>query len=234
MLNNGKKYQKILCLPDTHFPFADWDVIRQAQKWAKIHKPDLIIQLGDILDQKAWSRWPKDVDDYGPQLEWEYAEADMERLSKIFPKMHILTGNHDTRIMMKAAEAGLPRYVVRELGELFPYPGWEWHLKPKEKLIVNSDAGPILFLHGDEMAGNAVQIARRLGINVVMGHTHQFLCGSTSTFETSVFGMECGAAIDAESKGARYAARNPVGFAKGFAVIAHGVPYFVKKGLPIK
>jgi len=236
LLAGGKLFKRILILPDLHFPFADWAGIHQAAAWAQTHKPDLVIQLGDFFDQKAWSRFPKDVDDYSPQLEWDMAESDAKRMYKLFPNMQILVGNHDSRAMRKAAEVGLPQQMIKALDSMFGpaggYKGWHWHLNSSEKLVVNTVGGPVLFLHGDELGGNAIQISRRLGMNVIMGHTHQHIIGSTTTLKDSIYGMECGALMDGDSKGARYASRNPVGFAQGFGVIDNGVPYFIKKGLP--
>ena len=72
--NPSKVYNKVLILPDLHAPWIDWKAVQQAHKWAKRHKPDLIVQLGDLFDQKIWSRWPKDQDDYSPSEEYIQAE----------------------------------------------------------------------------------------------------------------------------------------------------------------
>ncbi len=103
----NKIYTKILVIPDIHLPWANWAALAQVKKWHDKHKPDLVICLGDITDQKIWSRWPKDVDDYSPSEEFKQAAKGIKKLHKWFPNMVILRGNHDTRILSNAIEAGI-------------------------------------------------------------------------------------------------------------------------------
>lgn len=235
MLNKGKIYKKILVLPDLHAPFLNLAAAQDAARWAKKHKPDLIIQVGDLMDQKAWSRFPKDVDDFSPHQEFEIAMDQMDEIHDLFPKMEVILGNHDKRIMHKAMEAGLTKHVIRELDELFPYKGWNWHLGAKDRLIVNTATGPVYFLHGDEMGGTPAAKSRRLGMNIVQGHTHQASISYmyNELTDQTVWSMEVGNMMDTASKGARYSAANPVGTIEGFGVVGNGIPYFIPKGAVI-
>ena len=222
------KYPKtILVLPDMHFPWPNWEGIRMAYKWAKKHKPDLVVQMGDIMDQKAWSRWPTDGEDMSPRQEWAEAEEGMQILSQMFPKMEILVGNHDTRYIKKAAESRLPARMVRTLKETFPYKGWNWHLDPRKKLVVPSPRGKILFVHGHEDGGKIIDKAIAVGMNVVQGHTHKAGITYRQTFDQFVWGFETGHLMDTESKAADYSAASAKGSACGFGVIKHGVPYWI-------
>jgi len=221
-----KKINKILVLPDIHFPWGDWGAIKLAHKWYKKHQPELVIQLGDLTDQKIWSRWQADVDDFSPSMEFEKAEQDMKRLYKMFPEMIIVRGNHDNRIKARAIEAGIPGRMFQDVDEVFNYDGWRW-MKGGERLVINTNRGPILFLHGDEMGGTPVQKSRILGHSVIQGHTHKMTLGYTRTDKAHIFGMEAGVLMDTKSKAARYAQANPVGCSLGFAVVKYGIPYFV-------
>jgi predicted phosphodiesterase len=221
-----KVYKKILVLPDIHFPFANWDALKQAKKWHDKHKPDLVIQLGDITDQKIWSRWQSDVDDYSPSKEFEMAERDMKKLHKMFPKMIILRGNHDERIKLRAIEAGIPGNMFSDVNEIFNYKGWEW-IPRGEELIVKTLRGDIMFMHGDEMGGNVAQKTRRLGRSVIQGHTHKASITYSNSSLGHFFGAEMGCLMDVQSKAARYAQSNPVGLSIGFGVVKYGVPYFI-------
>jgi predicted phosphodiesterase len=227
LFNKGKKYNKILCIPDPHAPFVAIDALNVVGKWAKNHKPDLVVILGDLMDQKAWSRWPKDPDDYSPHEEFERAVNQVELIHDLFPKSQVLIGNHDIRVMHKAMEVGLTKHMVRELDEVFPYEGWDWRLNPAEKLIVNTERGPIWFCHGDEQGGTVAQKSRLLGLSVVQGHTHQAGITFSKGLAHNVFGMECGMLLDKDSKAARYAAASGKYPVTGFGVIKYGVPYFI-------
>lgn len=226
-----KIYSNILILPDIHLPWPNWDAIKQARIWADKHKPDLIIQLGDITDQKIWSRWTKDIDDFSPSEEFTRAEAHMHELHDLFPKMLVLTGNHDRRILSRAVEAGIPSQLFSDIDQVFNFKGWRWY-NPGEKLIVKTPRGPILLMHGDEMGGTPAQKSRILGMSIIQGHTHKTSITYTQTQNGHFFGAEMGCLMDTKSKAARYAQSNPIGVSVGFGVVKYGVPYFIsyKKG----
>jgi predicted phosphodiesterase len=201
--------------------------IELAHKWAKNHDPDLIVQIGDMGDQKGWSRWPKDPDDPNPKDEYLALKSQAKYLAKLFPKMHLITGNHDRRWMKKAAEAGIPSELVRAPDEVFNHPGWIWHTNPRHHAWTNTKRGKVLFIHGDELAGTPIQKAINLGCNVVQGHTHKASITYKQTFDRFVFGFESGHAMDVTSKAADYAASNPLMSVAGFGVIQYGLPFFI-------
>lgn len=219
-----KKYNKILVIPDIHFPFADWAAIKKMHAFSKKWKPDLVVQLGDITDQKIWSRWPKDTDDFSPDHEFQLAYKDMVKFNKMFPKMHVILGNHDLRWAAKRLEAGLPRQLVREIGDVYNFPGWTWHDFKEGPLVFNTDKGKVAFIHGDEMAGHPIVKASKLGMHLAQGHTHQADLFYRVMFDKTVWGMNCGCLMDAKSKGARYAMRSPMGQFVGWTTIEKGVP----------
>lgn len=223
------KYDVIICLPDQHLPWPDWNAIKEVSKvyhhYKRQKKRVCVVNLGDIIDAKAWSRFPKDNDDLSAQLEWDQVIVAMEKLHKLLPEQQLLLGNHDRRLVVKALEANLPRQLVKGLDDLFPYNGWKWHTHSKPLVIDD-----IIFMHGDEMAGTVAQKANKLGKSVVQGHTHKGSLTYTNTFTHNVFGMECGWIGDENGMGARYASKHPVLCFKGFAVIENGAPRLIPLG----
>jgi predicted phosphodiesterase len=230
----SKVYNKILVIPDAHAPWVNWGALEQAYKWRLKHKPDLVICLGDLTDQKIWSRWPKDTDDASPSDEFLQAEKCLKKIHKMFPKMLILRGNHDVRILAKAIEAGIPAQMFNDVDAVFNYKGWEW-IPPTKKLVIQTVRGPILFVHGDEQGGTPAQKSRILGQSVIQGHTHKSSIIHTKTLTGHFFGAEMGCIMDVDSKAAKYAAANPVGASVGFGVVKWGVPYFITyiKGMKV-
>jgi predicted phosphodiesterase len=233
-MKDKKIYKKILVIPDAHAPWVNWDALQQAYRWRLSHKPDLVICLGDITDQKIWSRWQKDTDDASPSDEFLEAEKCLNKLHKMFPKMLILRGNHDVRILSKAVEAGIPARMFNDIDQVFNYPGWTW-IPQNEKLIINTIRGPILFVHGDEQGGTVAQKSRILGHSMIQGHTHKASITYTTALKGTIFGAEMGCIMDVSSKAAKYAAGNPVGSSVGFGVVKYGVPYFIdyRKGFKV-
>jgi len=221
-----KVYSKILVIPDAHAPWVNWPALEAAHRWSKIHKPDLVVCLGDLTDQKIWSRWPKDTDDASPSDEFLAAEKCLKKLHKMFPKMTIIRGNHDVRIIARAIEAGIPAQMFKDVDQVFNYKGWTW-VPQNEKLIIQTQRGPILFVHGDEQGGTPAQKSRILGMSLIQGHTHKASITYTSVLKGTIFGAEMGCIMDVSSKAAKYAAANPVGSSIGFGIVKHGIPYFV-------
>ncbi len=227
LYNNGRIYNKVLILPDIHAPWVDWKAINQAHQWAKRHKPDLVIQLGDLTDQKIWSRWQKDVDDASPSDEFLEAEKALKKIHKMFPKMLILRGNHDVRILSKAVEAGIPSRMFNDIDQVFNYSGWTW-IPQGQKLVINTKRGPVLIVHGDEQGGVVAAKSRINGISMIQGHTHKVSITYTTTLKGTIFGAEMGVLMDVSSKAAKYAEANPIGCTVGFGVLKWGVPWFVE------
>lgn len=226
LYKNGKTFKKVLVIPDLHAPWWNKAAVRQMATWKRKHKPDLVVCLGDLTDQKIWSRWPKDTDDASPTDEYLQAEKCLKQLHKMFPKMVIIRGNHDTRILSKAIEGGIPSQMFKDVDQVFGYKGWEW-VPCNEKLIINTVRGPVLFVHGDEQGGTVAQKSRILGMSVIQGHTHKVSITYTTTLNGTIFGAEMGCIMDTQSKAAKYAAANPVGSSVGFGVLKYGVPYFI-------
>lgn len=218
------KHKRILILGDIHTPFQGNEVIKQAYEFNKKFKADLVICTGDLLDQKAWSRYPKDPEDDGPETEWSKAEAACRELHKLFPKMTILNSNHDRRYIKKAREAGLISKMIRPLEELLPLPGWQWHLGPEPLLVDN-----IAFFHGDEHQGSVLNKAKLMGRNVVQGHSHKAELHYLSLFDKQVFAMDVGCMVEPSAMAFNYAATSLSKVWTGYAYIEDGVPHLVPK-----
>ena len=210
---------RILVLGDMHLPWMDHQVLIESYKFSRSFKPDKIIQVGDLVDQKAWSQWPKDPEDPNPSEEWDMTEQQIHYVHKLFPEMTIIEGNHCKRIMKRAMEIGIPRKLIRTMEDMFPFPKWEWYME-SEPLVVDN----IAFIHGDEMGGNAWQKAQRMGMSVVQGHDHQAYLQYVNTFRHQIFGMSVGTMMDPKSIAAKYAAKNPMKCWMGWATIVNGVP----------
>lgn len=210
---------KILVLGDTHFPWVDYACLHAAYRFAQKYQPDIVIQVGDLVDQKAWSVHPKDPADPSPAEEWQMTVEGLTYLHKLFPKMTILEGNHCRRIMCRALEAKIPKQLIKTMSDIFNFEDWTWHLDVKP-LIVDK----IVFIHGDEMPGRAHQKASRIGQSLVQGHDHMAYLEFINTYGFEIFGMSAGSMLDRESLAARYAAKNLCRSWTGWATVTHGEP----------
>jgi len=217
--NKKIKYSSVLFLPDIHAPYHNMDAILWAASLVSKYDVELVVNLGDITDQRAWSRFQQDPDFDNPTVEFIKLQKAMHWLHGLFPNMVIKQGNHDNRILKKAFEVGLPVGIVNSLEALFPFDGWQWYME--NDLIINCN---ILVIHGDECGGNVIQKAQRFGMSVIQGHTHQASLSYVSIFDKTIFGLEGGCLVDTKSSAFRYASKNPKGCWVGVTLLLDGVP----------
>ena len=218
------RIDRILVLGDTHLPFHDMEVLEQAYEFGKRVKAQKVISVGDLSDQKSWSRFMKEPDDDSPTVEWSKTQKSAKELAKLFPKLTIIPGNHCVRYIKKAKEAGIPVEMLKTFGELFPFDGWEWHTNRKPFVLNNT-----VFLHGDELSGSVAAKAKILGMNVVQGHTHRAAIEYVATFNHKLFAMDVGCMVDPNSKAFDYAAKSLNKVWVGYGYIEDGVPYLFPK-----
>lgn len=216
---------KIAILGDWHAPALDLDMLEWAHKIYRSNKCEMAIQVGDVVDAKAWSRFPKSPEDDSPAVEWEKTEQQLKEASKIFKKLHLIEGNHCGRLMRKALEASLPRALIRSLDEVFSFPGWTWHMGDKPLLIDNC-----VFVHGDEAAATRGNKCVKYGKSVIQGHTHQAALTYTPTFYGQMFDAEVGCMVDETHSAFAYAAKSARRVWKGIVIVIDGkqvefIPY---------
>jgi hypothetical protein len=135
--------------------------------------------------------------------------------------MTIILGNHDRRVMARALEVGIPKQLVKQLHEIFPFAGWTWHTSGKP-LFIND----IAFMHGDE-PGRPLERARMLGMSTCSGHTHQGIIEYATTMGKEVWAMQCGAVIDVDAAAFRYSQASFRKATVGFGVVDKGIPIFI-------
>lgn len=217
----------VLIISDLHLPWCDFKKLNKVHKYYESHKDsiDLVVCLGDLTDQKIWSKWSKDEDDYCPSKEFKLADKSAKKLYKMFPKMVILSGNHDFRIKKRAIEAGIPSRMFNDIHELWNFKGWKW-IKPGQIYSFETRKGKVCCLHGDEFGGKPHIKSQILGSNLICGHSHKASCIYTTLMGKTIYAAECGCLVNSQSKATRYAVRNPTGNTNGFAVIKDGIFQF--------
>ena len=222
-----RKSESLLVLPDLHVPAHNLPALEWAAGLAEDMKVDTVVQVGDITDQRAWSRFDKDPDFDNPDLEWERTRKAMADLHELFPNMLIIQGNHDGRAIKRAMGVGIPRALVRGLEQEFPYAGWHWHLEPEPLQIELANGEGVMFIHGDEMPGTVGLKAAKLGSHLVQGHSHQAKLEYVTMFNKTIWGVEAGCLVDTDSSAFRYTVNNPRKVTLAVVLILDGVPHII-------
>jgi len=176
-----KRYNnnKILVISDTHFPYESSGTWAFLRKVKKEFNPDRIVHCGDLVYFYNASRFPKDVDhpDSFPNELVKISKC-VRKLSKIFPSMEVIIGNHDMRLNSKVSSVNLPESAP----EIIKSPeGWTFH-EDDYTLTVDSTREQITFCH--HRGANVFLAAQRLGRSLVAGHQHSK--GKVETFNNGI------------------------------------------------
>ena len=179
-----------LVIGDTHFPFASVANILRTAKLAEIIKPTNIVQLGDLYDFYALSRFPRSRNCYSPfeevSLGHEMAKRFWYELRKASPRSNCyqLLGNHDQRPHLRVLESAPDTEVFFSYKSVFEFDGVKtiWDIRDELELD-----GRLYFHYRKKLGTNAVHF----GKSCIFGHTHReqmmrFDYGNGSVFEYNV------------------------------------------------
>jgi hypothetical protein len=220
-LSKGKS--RILVIPDMQIPFEHKDSLPFIQAVAEHYETDIVVNVGDEVDQMGLSRFDPDPDAPGPGPELKLAKKHLAKWYEAFPEMFICESNHTARVYKAAYMAGIPEDYLRTVPEWLGAPeGWEW---------ANSwEIDGIKFEHGDAQGGMhaAMNLAMRNRKSTVIGHHHSH--GGVrymANDDEMIFGMNVGCLIDFHSIAFRYAKMAAYKPTLGCGVIIEGVPHFI-------
>ena len=174
--------KRVIVTPDKHFPLHDQPAINCLKQAIEIVKPDAYVDLGDVGEFEAFSRWKYKIktkpplefliDDFAQDVVDVNKGMDMidESLDKVNCKeLYLTEGNHDNWLnktvetypylnrfeFAKAVKLKERGYKYYEFGE---------HLK----------IGKLYFYHGHQYGGqyHTANHLRKMGCNVMYGHWH--------------------------------------------------------------
>lgn len=213
---------RILCIPDTHFPYQHPNFFVDLARHIRYFKPTHIVHMGDIADFHAISRHDPDPD--GPDIltEMKMARETILKFKRMIPKavdFRLCIGNHDNRIEKRASNNGIPKIFLKEFRDVLVLPD-TWNIALEHYI------GDIAFMHGkSNLRGKTAMI---YGCNVVQGHFHSMLDISYhQTPRKMVWSVFAGSAADDKSLAMAYGQNSLNKGAYGFVLIEDGIPHIV-------
>ena len=199
----SKSKRKVCVISDLHIPFSDEEKLQKAIDLNR--SADILVIAGDVLEMYGTSKWRKRK--YVPHFtELDNGVRVLEYLSKLFPIIYVLRGNHDARPMKKVFDI-LPAelyyllksedtlgMLIRPFSNVFYVDDWVFQIG--DALIAHAERSsaidgkpPVLtaefFLHkgwAKRMSMGEIRL-------IVQAHTHQI----SSMYREDLKMMECGA-----------------------------------------
>ncbi len=187
---------------DKHYPFANSKMVDEEIHIVADRKPEVFIQVGDLMDMYNFSRFSKSVNFMTPADELRKAKADsaafFKRVQKASPKTRciLLVGNHSTTRIMKNLLSKAPEYesIVGEAAEeLLRFPGVET-LASERSEVHTPDW---IAIHG--WSCRPMFHANYFNKSVFHGHTHVGGVVYRATAGGCIFECDAGHTVDTAS-----------------------------------
>lgn len=215
--------QTILVMPDLQIPFQHRNALSFLCRVRDKYKPDIVVNVGDEVDNCALSRYPKDPNGESAGTELKKARRVLKSYYEEFPRVRLCESNHRARLYKRAYEAGIPKEYVADVHEYLQAPkGWVW----KQEWKIDG----IVFEHGDRAGGDlaAYKLIDINHANTVFGH-HSGTAGIVyrRRLNRMYYGMNVGCLVDENSYAMNYTKllKNKPVLTCG--VIVDGVPHLI-------
>ena len=219
-----KKYNKVFVIGDLHIPYHHRSSFAFLRAVKEKYKPDLVINIGDELDQHAISMHDSNPDLPSAGDELKTSKTYIKELEKIFPKMILIHSNHSSLVYRRALKYGLPREYLRSYNEFLGVgKDWQWI---DDLTITLSDDSRCFFTHG--MSADVLKLAMQMGKHCVQGHYHsKFSIGYFSNPDELIWGMQVGCLTSQKSMAFDYSKNFKNRFIMGSGMIIDGQPKLI-------
>lgn len=224
---------KVLALGDVHAPFHSKECISYIFDKVEQIKPNLIIQLGDMLDLLSFSRFPKvPLHKMSPQdeiLEGVQVAAEIwEVLGKKCPnaKRIQLIGNHDNRLTKSIIEKAPEFAAFVDVKKILDFPGVETIGSYKDFIVIDG----VAYHHG--FKSKPMEHARHFEKSAVVGHTHRSWTQWEPINGRLCFDSSIGYLADPLQEALKYRETNVHKWVHGFQIIDRGMPKFYPINVP--
>jgi predicted phosphodiesterase len=217
------QYKRVMVIGDMHIPYHHKESFAFLRALKKKYKGfDLVVNIGDELDQHAISMHDSDPDLPSAGDELKLAKKHIKDLEKIFPDMTLVDSNHSSLVYRRALKYGLPKAYLKHYNEFLGVSPtrWKW---VQDLTITLNDGSRCFFTHG--LSANVLQVAQKYGMNVCQGHYHsKASIQYFSNPDKLVWGAQTGCLTNQDSLAFSYAKNFKDRFIMSSLVIVDGQP----------
>jgi hypothetical protein len=211
---------KVLVIGDVHAPAVHPGYLQFCKDMKHVWSCDTVVFIGDVIDFHAVSFHAANPNCPGPSDEFELAYLEIKGWKNAFRKARVCIGNHDERIIRLAESVNIPSKFIRDYGETWDTPGWDW---AHEHIIDD-----VYYFHGTGQGGihPAWNVAGKMLMPVVMGHMHSRSGVKWRASPTRrIFSVDVGCGIDVSAFNFAYGKHIKDRPILSVAIIRDGIPY---------
>lgn len=191
---------RILVIGDTHCPAMLDSYPLFLEDMYDQWSCDRVVHIGDLVDFHAISCHQKQFGLESIEKEMDDARSQVAVLTKSFPDVDYLIGNHSALPSRQAQDVGLPPSMLKSLSQMMDLPDG-WNIHPRHYDLIIDD---VIYRHGDKGRSNQQNAAYLNAQNefrsVVQGHHHSqagVVYGANHL--TRFFGLQVGCGTDPRS-----------------------------------
>lgn len=222
-----ERVKRTLVIGDTHFPFANGPALSLLYAIADQMKPDVIVQVGDLYDMFAHSKFPRSCLNFNAQEEMDLGRRQAEdmwgTLQKLLPKAQCyqILGNHDVRPLKRIIESYPAGEIFLEFYKWYEFPGVRLEKDVRTPLVVDG----ITYIHG--WSSRSGFHRDHFSANVCCGHTHRGGVWYRKMDGKLLWELNAGFLGDAESKAMSYTQNKVTQWTVGCGWIDEFGPRFI-------
>ena len=214
---------KVFVISDTHFPFHSKKAYKVMMAKLKKEKPTHVVQVGDILDQFIFSKYPKSDTinfDSDVKLGLEVAKKMWKDIQAAVPKAkcYQLLGNHDVRMVKRISEKLPELHNLISNKDLYDFEGVETKFSDRDYLEIDG----VVYVHG--WLSKSLDHATYFGKPVVHGHTHR---AGIQHHSQDLWAMDVGYLADKDSLPLQYTASKFSKWTVACGIVEDGRPRLV-------
>lgn len=221
-------YPRTVLLGDFHAPFHHVGAVKFAIDFIREFKPERVIQMGDLYDMYASSKFPRSLNIYTPNDEFLLGRKAAEQLWRDVKEAapnaecYQLLGNHDIRPIKRLIEEMPSMESVVNLDPLFAFPGVKTIHDSREELILDG----VAYHHGYRLKlGDMRDFMNMCSADA---HTHRGGVVYRRVWGGNIlWQLNAGYLADAESKALGYAPQRHNHSTLGLGAIDEWGPRFV-------
>tara|TARA_X000001388_G_scaffold28035_2_gene19812 strand:+ start:5473 stop:6159 length:687 start_codon:yes stop_codon:yes gene_type:complete len=197
---------RVLVIGDTHCPAMKEGYVDFLNDMKQLWNTDTTIHIGDVVDWASISFHEKLPEFPSPNDEFEKAMDQVQLLYKAFPKVTVMTGNHDDLPKRKITTLTLPSQCIKEYSTLWNTPKWNWMPRYSRYNLDN-----VIYSHGDSGKGGrwaALSNATDNFSSWVQGHLHSVAgVNYYANVHKRIFGLSTGCGVDHDALSMYYGKR---------------------------
>jgi predicted phosphodiesterase len=219
---------KVVALGDVHSPWNSKEAMSFIFDNIQKIKPDIICQLGDILDLVSFSTFPKkplhkmsarDELTEGIAIAGEMWDVLRKKCPKA--KMIQILGNHCVRLNKRILEKMPELHGLVDVGNLLSFPGVETVKDYSDFIVIDN----VAYHHG--WKSKPMEHARQFEMSAVFGHTHRAWIQWEPINGKLCFDMSVGYLADPQNNALQYRETKIHKWVHGIGVIDKGIPSYI-------